>query len=88
MERTKPSQTERLYTDIDTLVEKLGNIIMRTQDIHRLHGAPIDQRNDVIRYLQAELRYAKLGSDIRKEEEKIRTLRDMIGLDMRKYRGE
>jgi len=88
MKHTAPSQTERLHADIDNLVEKLGNIVMRTQDMHRLHGAPLDQRNNVIRYLQAELRYSKLGTDIRKQEEHVRHLREMIGLDMRKYRGE
>ena len=88
MKHTAPSQTERLHADIDNLVEKLGNIVMRTQDMHRLHGAPLDQRNNVIRYLQAELRYSKLGTDIRKQEEHVRNLREMIGLDMRKYRGE
>tara|TARA_R100001132_G_C3212555_1_gene54808 strand:+ start:338 stop:604 length:267 start_codon:yes stop_codon:yes gene_type:complete len=88
MKHSKPSQTEKLYEDIDTIVEKLGNIVMRTQEVHQLHGPPLAQQNHIIQYLQAELRYMKIRSDSAKQEEQIRNLRSMIGLDMRKYRGE
>ena len=82
MKHRAPSETERLFIDIDTIVEKLGNIAMRAQDM------PRPMRNQAIRYLQAELRYLKLGGDIREEELKIRNLRSMIGMSSRKYRGE
>ena len=80
MKHRTPSQTEKLYKDIDTLVDKLGNIAVRGQDIK---NAKL-----IIQYLQAELRYLKIRSDSAKQEERIRNLRSMIGLNMRKYRGE
>ena len=82
MKHRAPSETERLFIDIDTIVEKLGNIAVRAQDMS------MPMRNQAIRYLQAELRYLKLGGDIREEELKIRNLRSMIGMSSRKYRGE
>ena len=88
MKHSKPSQTEKLYEDIDTIVEKLGNIVMRTQEVHQLHGPPLAQQNHIIQYLQAELQYLKIRGNAAKQEEQIRNLRSMIGLDMRKYRGE
>ena len=88
MKHSKPSQTERLYEDIDTIVEKLGNIVMRTQEVHQHQGPPLAQHNRVIQYLQAELQYLKIRGNAAKQEEQIRFLRSQIGLDMRKYRGE
>ena len=88
MDHITPSQTEKLYEDIDTIVEKLGNIVMRTQEVHQHQGPPLAQHNRVIQYLQAELQYLKIRGNAAKQEERIRNLRSMIGLNMRKYRGE
>ena len=82
MKHRTPTETEKLYKDIDTLVDKLGNVAVRAQDMN------LAFRNHIIQYLQAELRYLKLGGDIRRQEEQVRNLRSMIGLEMRKYRGE
>ena len=77
-----PHNDDKLYKDIDTLVEKLGNIAARAEHLSLPH------RNHIIQYFQAELRHLKLGGDMYRQAEQIRNLRAIIGLNTRKYRGE